>query len=254
MEYIHDLISNDSFYNLIPTYLFSISTKSKNEIEQKEWLSQIILRQTIDSEYKGLKLIQLCRKYKLMTTIPLLYKILTLNSLKQKRFGTALNYLKLTQNPEFQNQIVNRIVVDYLQQGNTKDIQNLIEQFDIQQPINETIAFILKYKELYLLKKNGKHEEFIELTMKLLHSQIVPMSFWLLFIRDIVSILPVITKPLSSQDTFRLLQLLKEVQLSHKREEYLASTTTQEIQNIQLMLTHNLAQSIMFTENVMYKT
>jgi hypothetical protein len=112
-EYIHDLMSNAPFWELVPTYINSLTNST---FQKAVTLSQFLLRQEISSENFANKLIHVCKQYDLKDNINQAYKILAIKALKRNKFAICINYLKLSKDASRLSSVTNKIVKD-LQKG-----------------------------------------------------------------------------------------------------------------------------------------
>jgi len=235
---------NKSFWQIATTYLASSSSKEAHFI-----LAELIERQQPDTERKAIKLLDVSDQYKLDDQRKTICRVMATKRFKQNRFGNALSWVLLSRDGERLSQLSSsRILDDYLSTGTLDEIESIVEKLDPNFAFSDKLAFIEKYREIQLYKKNGNIQNSALLTLKLLTSPTSNshLNFWP---RLLLDILPVFTKQnnFSMQDIFQFMHCLQEIYLSPRKSQILeqSNITSKDLNSIQLELTLALSNSML---------
>ncbi|EGG15148.1 hypothetical protein DFA_09972 [Cavenderia fasciculata] len=106
------------------------------------------------------------------------------------------------------------------------------------------LDFLIKYKHLIHFFKKREFENYSEYFCEMFRNQIVPRSFSIRLMLDIIPLLESLNKVyFNLDDTMMLTNYLEDIQSSHLADQYLQGISVQNLQSLRLALSRNIAKS-----------
>ncbi|KAF2071193.1 hypothetical protein CYY_007479 [Polysphondylium violaceum] len=214
----------------------------------KEMIDEIILRQPIHYEKDALRLISKASNQETKKSI---YRMLSMNDFKRKRYASSLSWLMHSNDAPRVALLVNQLLEpEYLDSTLLQDLQSLMEKKESipNFEISSELVFLVKYRELLNLWKDRNFKEYSVTLCNMFRDNLVPKRFWIRLMIDTIPLLESMKYCyFNYQDTTLLISCLEEIRLSHLFDNYSKGTSDQDIESLRLALSRNLSKSIMST-------
>ncbi|KAN0048130.1 hypothetical protein ACTA71_002525 [Dictyostelium dimigraforme] len=236
-----------------------------------EMIDQFISRQPIHFEKNAIKMLD-----KWATSIETknsIYKMLSLQDFKRKRYAASLNWLMLANDNSHITLLSNYLLENQLNSEFLNDLQSLLEKNDeidcninnnngnnnrisnntnmvvdenkFEIANNSELIFLIRYRELINLWKERSFKEYSSSLCLMFKDRVIPKRFWLRLLIDCVPLLESLKNLyFTYQDTLLLQSCLEEIIQSHLFNQYSLNISNQDIQILRSALARNLAKSI----------
>eukprot|EP00111_Clytia_hemisphaerica_P017804 TCONS_00052656-protein len=248
LEFAASLMSHSSLWVVGADYLMSnCPTSGRHHLER--YIEKI----PIDCEKKALKIIRLCEKYGFAEQSRSICKVLGMKALRRNRLGVALSWCLRAKDEEFAAYLTEKFLNHYIDTGKFTQC-DLIDNLGSSMLLNNKLTFLGKYYEFHKLYSSEEFNEAASLLVSLLTSNLAPKRFWMILLTDALPLLESKEMIISSEQTFELLQCLKELQLCHEPlladTKHMANKVIEEeendrIQLLNLALTKNLSRALL---------
>ncbi|EAL64782.1 nucleoporin 85 [Dictyostelium discoideum AX4] len=244
-----------------------------------EMIDQFISRQPIHFEKNAIKMLD-----KWATSVETknsIYKMLSLQDFKRKRYAASLNWLMLANDNSHITLLSNYLLENQLNSEFLNDLQSLLEKNDeidcninnnnnnnnnnnsnnrisgnnnnnmiidenkFEITNNSELIFLIRYRELISLWKERSFKEYSSSLCLMFKDRVIPKRFWLRLLIDCVPLLESLKNLyFTYQDTLLLQSCLEEIIQSHLFDQYSFNISNQDIQILRSALARNLAKSI----------
>ncbi|KAN0041774.1 hypothetical protein ACTFIV_004324 [Dictyostelium citrinum] len=243
-----------------------------------EMIDQFISRQPIHFEKNAIKMLD-----KWATSVETknsIYKMLSLQDFKRKRYAASLNWLMLANDNSHITLLSNYLLENQLNSEFLNDLQSLLEKNDeidcninnnnnnnnrinsnnsssnytnnmivdenkFEITNNSELIFLIRYRELINLWKERSFKEYSSSLCLMFKDRVIPKRFWLRLLIDCVPLLESLKNLyFTYQDTLLLQSCLEEIIQSHLFDQYSLGISNQDIQILRSALARNLAKSI----------
>ncbi|KAN0012550.1 hypothetical protein ACTFIU_007857 [Dictyostelium citrinum] len=240
-----------------------------------EMIDQFISRQPIYFEKNAIKMLD-----KWATSVETknsIYKMLSLQDFKRKRYAASLNWLMLANDNSHITLLSNYLLENQLNSEFLNDLQSLLEKNDeidcninnnnnrinsnnssgnytnnvivdenkFEITNNSELIFLIRYRELINLWKERSFKEYSSSLCLMFKDRVIPKRFWLRLLIDCVPLLESLKNLyFTYQDTLLLQSCLEEIIQSHLFDQYSLGISNQDIQILRSALARNLAKSI----------
>ncbi|KAL6078727.1 Nucleoporin nup85 [Balamuthia mandrillaris] len=262
LEYSQELLSHsDTLWRITLDYLSFCPTLGRQHMEQ------LLERQQPTSDRKVWKLLSVCSQYHLYEQARTIQIAMGLKKYREGQYGACVQWLLRAKASVLLAQVANKLVEDYYHGkiATVEDMNYILDNAGVtggpsSAAFSDKLAFLNKYRELDACWKNNDFGSAVRLTLELLTTETAPRRFWMSLLRDIIPLLECSRLPtattggedegsatattlFSIEETHQLMRCLEEINLSHKRQEYVGNVSEMEIQQMRLALARNLARA-----------
>ncbi|KYQ89658.1 nucleoporin 85 [Tieghemostelium lacteum] len=207
------------------------------------YIDEFISRQPIIYEKSALKMLEYTQNEDVKLSI---YRMLSLNDFKRHRYASSLSWLMMADDQPRITLLTNYLVKNELTSDLLDDLPSLLDKRPINQyQHSKDLIFLIKYKELVSLWKERNFEDYAKGLVGMLRDHQISKRFWLKMLLDIKPLLMSNDKLyFNTQDSLMIHAHLQEAISSHLFDEYSQGCTTQEIQELSLLLARNISKSL----------
>lgn len=248
LEFAASLMAHASLWVVGADYLMSnCSTSGRKHLER--YIEKI----PVDSEKKALKILRLCEKHGFAEQSKSICKVLGMKAIRRNRLGVALSWCLRAKDEEFAAYLTEKFLNHYMETGKFTQC-DLIENLGSSMLLNNKLTFLGKYYEFHKLYRMENYYEAGSLLVSLLTSNLAPKRFWIILLTDALPLLDSKEMIFSSEQTFELLQCLKELELCHQpltlkkhiqKNKVIEEEEKDRIQLLNLALTKNLSRALL---------
>lgn len=248
LEFASTVMSHSSLWSIGADYLMSNCPTSG-----RQHLESYIQKIPLETEMKALKVLRLCERYSFPEQSRSICKILGMEALRRNRLGVALSWCLRAKDEEFAAFLTEKFLNHYMETGRFTQC-DLIDNLGSSMLLNNKLTFLGKYYEFHQLYESSKYKEAASLLVSLLTSNLAPKRFWMILLTDALPLLDSKELIFSSEQTFELLQCLKELQLCHQplnadkcksKSKALEEEEDDQVQLLNLALTKNLSRALL---------
>lgn len=244
LEYSASLMSHSSLWSIAADYLMTCPVNGREHLEA--YLEKI----SLDSEVKALKVIRLCTKYGFTEQSNTVCKVMGMKALRRKRLGVALSWCLRAKDEVFASFLTEKFLNHYMETGTFAQC-DLIENLGSSMLLNNKLTFLGKYHEFHKLYLSSQYRKAGALLVSLLTSNLAPKKFWMILLIDSLPLLENKEIIFTSEQTYELMQCLKELQLCYnpdvtqKRNKTIEEEEIAKVERLHFALTRNLGRALL---------